>query len=523
MPPPATAADVLWLMVAILLSLALRIPFFKIPMIHDEGGYAYAARGWIEGTGRLYDDLWISRPQGIFVLYGLVFRFLGEGVLALRFTAWIFVALTVLAVWFFARRWAATRTANLAAAITAVVLALPNLEGFTANAEIFMGLPIAFAAFWLVRQAQLRWSMWQLCGVGVLIGLATVLKPSGIVMAFTALAFIAMVGEDVSLQQRLHRCGAVLGGMALVGIVTLAHGWYLGWSAFIYATVTYRLTLQSSATVSAMRHLISLGRLAWTIVALLSLVYVIFAFRTHISVCPPAHLQGAAGSWQLKETVPDRPGHLRLFITSRRSLNDGETASLMIQLWSIGAIAGIAMGGDWWSHYLLQIAPPFALWLAWNLERIVGVLRHWQRWLFVAIASGLLLLPYEILVDGPEELLNDHPGYPAQAEVSRYIQEHSDPQDRIYVAFDQAAIYYLSDRKPAYRHLYDQELRALPNSYADIIEVIRGDDRPLYIVSTLHPGPFPDDSRTFWREVGQYYEIETTIGGVPIYRAKDAP
>ena len=43
-----------------------------------------------------------------------------------------------------------------------------------------------------------------------------------------------------------------------------------------------------------------------------------------------------------------------------------------------------------------------------------------------------------------------------------------------------------------------------------------------FVVSTLHPGPFPDDSRAFWREVGQYYEIETTIGGVPIYRAKDA-
>ncbi len=509
-------------MVAVLLGLALRIPFFNIPMIHDEGGYAYAARGWIEGTGRLYDDLWISRPQGIFVLYGLVFRFLGEGVLALRFTAWIFVAFTVLAVWFFGRRWATARTANLAAAITAVVLALPNLEGFTANAEIFMGLPIAFAAFWLLRQAQVRWSMWQLAGVGVLIGLATVLKPSGIVMAFTAFAFIAMVGNG-SPQERLHRCGATLGGMALVGIMAFAHGWYLGWSNFIYATVTYRLTLQSSATVSATRHLISLGRLAWTIIALLWLIYVIVAFRTHISRRRPTNLHGAASSWPLKEIVPDIPGRLRLFITPKQPLNAQETGSLMIQLWSIGAIAGMAMGGDWWSHYLLQIAPPFALWIAWHLESIVGVLRHWQRWLFVALASGLLLLPYAVLIDGPEELLNDHPGYPAQAEVSRYVQEHSDPENTIYVAFDQAAIYYLSDRKPAYRHLYDQELRALPNSYADIIEIIRSNDRPLYIVSTLHPGPFPDDSRAFWREVGQYYEIETTIGGVPIYRAKEAP
>lgn len=512
-------------MVAILLSLALRIPFFNIPMIHDEGGYAYAARGWIEGTGRLYDDLWISRPQGIFVLYGLVFRFLGEGVWALRFTAWIFVAFTILAVWLFARRWDTTRTANLAAILAAVLLALPNLEGFTANAEIFMGLPIAFAAFWLVRQAQVGWSMWQLFGVGVLIGLATVLKPSGIVMAFTAWTFTALAGNG-SGRDRLRLCGATLGGMALIGIATLVHGWLLGWSDFIYATVTYRLTMQSSATVSATRHLISLGRLVATIVPLLSLIYVIFAFRTGLAIPRVMGPHHVARLGRVKKSLLGIPSRVRLSISHPHALTAHQTGGLMIQLWSIGAIAGIAMGGDWWSHYLLQIAPPLALWLAWNLGRILHALRHWQRWLFVAISSGLLLLPFAIVVDGQEGMLTQlygHPGYPAQAEVSRYVQQHSKPDDTIYVAFDQAAIYYLSDRKPAYRHLYDQELRALPDSYADIIAIVRSDDRPLYIISTLHPGPFPDDSRAFWREVGQYYEMETTIGGVPIYRDKAAP
>ena len=49
-----------------------------------------------------------------------------------------------------------------------------------------MGMPAAFAAFWLLRMAQERWSPWQLVGVGVLIGLSTVLKPSGIVMLAAA-------------------------------------------------------------------------------------------------------------------------------------------------------------------------------------------------------------------------------------------------------------------------------------------------------------------------------------------------
>jgi hypothetical protein len=186
---------------------------------------------------------------------------------------------------------------------------------------------------------------------------------------------------------------------------------------------------------------------------------------------------------------------------------------------------GLAMGGDWWSHYMIQIVPPLSLWIAWNVDGIVHALSHWRRGLIATMMAVLTLLPYGVIVDGTEGMLTElygHPGYPAQDKVAQYIRENSDPDDTIYVAFDQAAIYYLSDRKPAYRHLYDQELRALPDSYADIIQIISGPDRPLYIVSTLHPGPFPDDSRAFWREVGRYYDLETTIDGVPIYRAKDA-
>jgi 4-amino-4-deoxy-L-arabinose transferase-like glycosyltransferase len=452
------------------------------------------------------------------MLYGLVFTFLGESVWALRFTAWLFAAATVLAIWFFARRWTTPRTANLAAIIGAIVLSLPNIEGFTANAEIFMGLPLTFAAFMLVRQAQTRWSWTQLFSVGVLIGIATLLKPSGIVMAFTAIAFILMVAPGPR-KARLRLCLWLLGGVTLVGVGALIHGWFLGWSDFIYATVTYRLTLQSSATVSMLHHFASFGNMIWNTIALLCLTLVLIAFRTILPVRQTGTRPGQRGrKWRPRVYLIS---HLR----HHRQLAPRETAGLMIQLWSIGAVAGIAMGGDWWSHYLIQIAPPLALWLAWNLEAIARALSRWRRVLFLAIATGLLLIPFAIIVDGPEGMLTQlygHPGYPAQAKVARYVQDHTNPDDTIYVAFDQAAIYYLSDRKPAYRHLYDQELQALPNSYADIIAIIRSEDRPVYIVSTLHPGPFPDDSRAFWREVGQYYDVETTIDGVPVYRAKAA-
>ena len=520
--PPLTVPDLLWLLVAVLTSLALRIPFFNIPMIADEGGYAYAARGWFEGTGRLYDDLWISRPQGIFLLYGAVFEFLGEGTWAFRFAAWIFVAFTVYAVWLFGRRWSTPRVANLAAILVGVTSSLPNLEGFTANAEIFLGLPAALSAFWLLRQQQAGWSLWQLRGVGILIGIATLLKPSGIVMAFVAVAFIVVIVER-PLREPLRMCAAIGTGLAVVGIPTLIHGWYLGWHDFIYATVTYRLTHQSSATVGIAHHARAILSLMTSTWALLVLVGAVLLIRYRVALWHAVHWQvishgvqrmSTSASMGLVSSHPAPPFHLT---------RPDDAGGMLIRLWALGAVAGIAIGGDWWSHYLIQIAPPFSLWLAFNLTGIAMALVRWKRWIFAVGATVLLLVPFSVMLagrDGMAQRMYSHPGYPAQAEVARYVQEHTTPDETIYVAFDQAAIYYLADRNPAYRHLYDQELRALPNSYADIIAIIRGPDRPTYIVSTRQPGPFPDDSRAFWREVALYYDLETTIGDVPIYREK---
>lgn len=511
-PPPVTHTDMLWLIGALLLSLGTRIPFFSLPMIHDEGGYAYAARGWLEGTGHLYDDLWISRPQGIFAVYALVFQTLGTSVLALRFTAWIAAALTVLAVWLFARRWTTPPIANVSTLLCALMLSWPTIEGFTANAEIFSGLPAAFAAWWLLRQEQTGWTVKGLIWIGVLAGLSTVLKPSGIVTLLIAWAFILWLHGPI--RTKLARCGWIALGLGIVGAITLIHGYTLGWDRFIYATFTYRLTTQSSITVGILHHLRAIGWMIYNAAELFVLIFLVFMLRIRFPLRPYDSAVQRSFRSSLVRTNAWRRGIRRT------------PGGLLLLLWFVCSVIGIAIGGDWWTHYLVQAVPPIALWVGWNLFNLTRALHTWRRPVALMIAATLFLLPYAVIEDGAEGMLNrlyHHPGYPAQEAVAAYIHEHTEPGDTIYVAFDQASIYYLSDRQPAYRHLYDQELRGLPESYAEIIDTISGPDRPVYIVSTLHPGPFPDDSRAFWRVVGEYYELETTIDGVPIYRAKDVP
>lgn len=524
---PIALSDWLWLVNAMLLSLALRIPFFGIPMIPDEGGYAYATRGWLDGTGHLYKDLWISRPQGIFVVYAGIMETLGTGTYAFRFAAWIAIALTIVAVWLFARMWTTRTAANVAAITFAVISASPSIEGYTANAEIFMGLPAAFAALWLLHAGRTGWSSRQLFGIGVLAGLATVLKPSGIVMLPVAWAFIIMIREE-PWRVYLRRCGAVFAGVVAVAIPTVIHGIILGWGDFFYATVSYRLTQQSSASVGLEHNVRRLSALLIHIWPTLLLIALVLLIR-----------HGQVLRWPLvRKTTLSRirnvPANVSVGLMTpsparlSRLVRPTDDGGLILRLWVFGCLAGIAMGGDWWSHYLIQIAAPAAIWFGMVAIHItIGLPDLRRKALFVTVVIALLFAPYWVLSKGSAAdmtpLLFGHPGYPAQADVAAYLRDHTTTDDTIYVAFDQAGIYYLADRKPAYRHLYDQELEGIPTSYADIISIIQSPNRPKYIVSTLHPGPFPDNSTMFWQEVGRYYVVETTIDGVPIYRAKPTP
>lgn len=526
---PPSLQDAGWLVLICGIALLVRLPFLDMPMIADVGGYAYATRGWLYGAGELYGDLWISRPQGIFLLYAVIFETLGTGTVAFRLAAWMSVCGTAIAVWAIARRWRPAPQAAVAALIFVVVSGAPSLEGYTANAEMFMMLPAAWSVWTLLNATERSWHPGWLVATGVLIGLATLLKPSGFVMYGVTLVMITVLLRKQSWNQWLRANGWVALGLALIGVPTLIHGWYLGWSDFIYATVTYRLTSQSSANVALGEHLAAIGRLMlriWALLALMSVLLIVVHRRDIVSrfwkliLRIPDH-RAQALARQLRRLVRRTPSQT----TFRHFAVPDDRIGMILRLWIIASLFGIATSGDWWAHYLIQITAPFSIWFAGLVIAAIRSVRSHARVALLTLTVASLLVPYWVVSLGSTERMSNelfsHPGYETQDEIAEWLDEHTPPGATIYVAFDQAAIYYLADRPSAYRHLYDQELRAIPGSYSDIITIIRGPDRPLYIVSTRQPGPFADESRAFWQEVGSYYELETMIEEIPIYKARD--
>jgi hypothetical protein len=168
---------------------------------------------------------------------------------------------------------------------------------------------------------------------------------------------------------------------------------------------------------------------------------------------------------------------------------------------------------------------PFAIWLAITVADLRPRLpRLVHIGLAVSIAA-LLLVPYSVITKPTRAAMTSplfgHPGYADQEVVATYLRDHTDPDTPIFIAFDQAALYYLADRPSTYRYLYDQELRAFPDSEDNLVAMVEGPNRPLYIVGTRQLAPFADRGLAFWEAVQRHYVLETVVRGVPIYRAID--
>ena len=522
-----------WLTLATLVSFALNWRLFGLPMISDEGGYAFVAQRWTDGRGELYDDLWISRPQGIFVAYAAILKTLGGETVDIRVGAWLVGVMTMGVVWLFASAWKGPRVAAGATMIFALLMGSPATEGFTANAEVFMALPAALAALCLLHAARGGWRWWWLLSAGVLAGVATLLKPSGIVMAPVAVGLLWLTqtdGDPRALGRFLRGASTVSVGFAAAIAPALLHGYATGWDRFVYGAFSYRIFHQSTATNSATHHTRALFDLLARSWPVLATVVIVLATRSVLDLL--AARREARRHPATSRLVPARrASEVRFGIVPAQPdwsrFGAADPVRLLLRLWLIGCVAGIAMGGDWWFHYLIQAAVPGAIWLAVALSEVRPRMPR-RLWSAVVVAVvAMLILPYSVLTlpsrSAMTESLYGHPGYANQEAVARYVNEHTTPETPIFVAFDQAALYYLADRPSTYRYLYDQELRAFPESEAELIAMVESASRPKYIVGTRQVAPFEDRGRAFWDAVQEHYVLEATVRGVPVFRAKAEP
>lgn len=486
-----------WVAVAALAigAFALRLPYLAVPLSADEGGYATAAYWWARGD-TLYGSITITRPQGIFVVFRALDA-LGLGSpYGIHLSAALWVAASALALLALAARLWGRGIGLGAAALYAAVMATPWMEGYQANAELFMTLPLLLALLALVRAdaaalAARRGLLW-LAASGLLGALALLLKPAAAtVLPLGALWLLRRrATEGNSWRELVVALAALAGGWALGLLPALAHGLLTVPDRYLSAVVFYRLGQDS--------------------------------------------LLGGALAYQVDYAATNTRyllGHLPLLLLApfgfRLAAHGGERrARAFLALWALTALGGVALGGNWFLHYYQQLLPPLAVAVALVARELLRrpiALPRFAALCLAACAAFVLAFPIArgvVVGVDPATLPEWEPGVAAAAPVAAYLAAHTTPTETIYVAYDHADIYYLAARRPAARWLYFRELGWTPGAFAEQVSRL-GDPAtaPRYIV-----GAQAFDFRGFDADgalraiVARDYTLETTIDGVPLYR-----
>jgi 4-amino-4-deoxy-L-arabinose transferase-like glycosyltransferase len=449
-----------WLLLIVLSSVLLRFPFNDVPMVNDEGAYAFVASSWT-GDYQLYRDIPFDRPQLLFLIFKGILSVFGSSIEAIRTGAAFFNVLTLLAVFAMTRRMFSTGAALASAALFAVASTAPAIEGFTANAELFAVLPLtlSFHASW--REKWLTAAAWA--------AVATLIKPIGIsgwLLAAAWLTWRRAGWKPLLMMSLVYATGPAL---------SMFHGALVSWQGYWDSMVSDSL----------------------------------LSFQ---GVRQPLEAQFQSFIKGARNTLPMLALLLPLMLFALRSMSTKQR--VFIGLTILATFAGMSIGGRWYWHYFIQLVPVLAV------PAGVGLVACFRSRTGHAIGFvWLIAVAYFVVSQGPFWLLDgkqvsrelyNRPAYQSNEVVAEFLKWKTQPDQTIYVAFSQAELYYLADRRPAVpKQLFWNQVFYNRKVFDEVIRCLRARE-PKYVVyerSSPHWMPkaqFSELLQQYYRPVQQF-------------------
>jgi 4-amino-4-deoxy-L-arabinose transferase-like glycosyltransferase len=452
-----------------LLTIAVRLPFLDWPLTVDEAGYAYGARWWSEGLTLYSDDLWFDRPQGIFVAYRIGMALLGDSTEAIRIHGALWAAATTALLVILAARMFDKRVALVTGLLFAVLSGAPQIEGFVANAEIFM-LTAATAS------AYLLWGKHWLAA-GLLAGVAIALKPSG------GAALLLAVWWLIHHRESIRGWAMLAVGTSVPLLLSLAHGIVtVGLYNYAYATLLFRFEVGGSEAL--------LPSLATGL------------FQTLFVWVPLVAMAGLG--W--------------------RHLPRSHSQRTFLAAWLATSLFGVAMGGNWWPHYFVQLIPPLTLIATAGFIAVArnDGLRPPQYLVvgFIAAALAFALLVWPSASMSPQDgAASIFPGdrYFESERAATYVRAHTTSADRIYVAAVGPDILYLAERQSTVPYLYGQQLDELPGATDLVIDSLKQRLAPYVVVLPWQFEAGSDEGRRILAAIDDGYAYDRSFGDIQIW------
>ncbi|MFT4264136.1 MAG: glycosyltransferase [Nocardioides sp.] len=323
-----------WVALACLLTLGIHMLYLRGPLLADEGGFAMVARWWGHGGDQLYGPQWVDRPPALIGVFWLADLLGNAGV---RLMAGIVAAAFVLAA-----AWAGWVVRGRRGAVWAgwtgfFLMSTPFTQAFALNGELIAA----------------TWSM-----IAIAAGLHAVRGQPGR-PATLALAVIAGAGASMAMLTKQNFVEA----LAFLVVLLVAQA--------VYAPACRRRLLAASAAVGIGVVIPLATAAAWAHAHgdLGGLLYAMYGFRIDA--------RGVMAAWS--GVAPGKRLHtLPLLALASGILTLGLALGIAVgiegrrRLWrpsplviatavaGLIELTGILLGGNYWAHYLIGLAPVLA-------------------------------------------------------------------------------------------------------------------------------------------------------------------
>jgi len=500
-----------WIFVAlaILLSVAVRVRLRDMPLERDEGEYAYAGQLILQGVPP-YKDAYNMKLPGTYVAYALIMAMFGQTPSGIHVGLALVNAATIWLLFLIGKK-LLDDAAGAAAAISYALMSLsPNVLGLAGHATHFVVLPALGGILLLLRavdaprqrnadgsDAKHPGADWRILLLsGILFGLAFLMKQHGLLFGVFGGLFILWVRFESRL------LGPAEGGLG-----------------------TRRYPRRRAGDAARVDWIALIKELAWfsggfTLPYLLTClwlwaagVFPQFWFWTvtygskYASAVPFVRASDLTGA-MLKAVVGPNlvfwllpwVGMLMMWWDERL---DGRRRFLLTALFLCSAVS-ISIGFYFREHYFIQLLPALALLIAVAVSRSIRLLRGDQSIeLFLAfgvlvvsvLAAGAVLIGNGSIwfAYAPRKAVEEIYGstvFGDARDAAELIKTNTAPTARIAVIGSEPEIYFYSRRRSATGHIYTYALmERQPHALAMQEEYIREveSNRPEYVVYVNNP------------------------------------
>jgi 4-amino-4-deoxy-L-arabinose transferase-like glycosyltransferase len=473
------------LFIILLFVIIVRVRIIDIPLERDEGTYANNAMAMLEGSPP-YDEAYDIKLPGLFAVYAIILTVFGKTATGIHTGLLIFNILTVLLIFYLGKRLYDPITGTMAAACYAILSLSQKVNGFTANAEPLAVLPTLGGIIMLLKALETRQKKdFFLCGL--LLGTAFVIKQTiALFIAFSGLyiiyTYIKNRPADLKrcIKEILMYSAGVFAPYTFICIALYFAGVF---ESFWFWTITWPSNYVSSVPLAT------------------GMQYFLMTTGSILQSQLLIWILALAG---LLSMIWDRVNRKR--------------AGFIIGFFIVSVLA-ISVGLWFYTHYFIFLLPVLSILAAIGVNAISRLFKKGDRILFktgipvLLITVSILFMIYKerhyLFTDTTTAILKksylQNP-FAESVDIGNYINERTDPDDKIAVLGSEPQIYFYSKRRSASKHTMMYTITGgaahIPTIQRELIDDITA-ARPKYMVyvniQTSWGNP-PSDSFFSWMQ-----------------------